>query len=128
MIDNSKMTDFVRDLRRAYNAVVNEVDIRYYTKRELLELALMKPADSFYLSEDDVQRIINQIEKGNIEVKKPITALKYHDLYSVYNQYLEDLPYLPKIMAIRMTADGPAPRFYITADWARKVLNKYIRI
>lgn len=128
MVENSKTIEFVRDLRRSYAAAVNEVDMRFTTKSEIIQIAILKPADSFYMSIEEVRRVINSMEKGDIDCRKSLTALKYNDLFEVYTEIRNSLPYLPREMAIEMTSTAPAPRFYISSGWGRKVLNKYISV
>lgn len=123
-LDKCKHSDFVSDLRNAYNSVVEAAgcNVRFMTKKTIIEKALLLPAKSFYCTYEEGARRIHRIEKYGESGTKGLNKLKYEALYEVYLQLSgSDLP-VSEI--IRIAVDSPAPRFYITNKTAYQILNK----
>jgi hypothetical protein len=130
-LDEKKLQDYIRDLRSAYNkALVEAGTFGCYTRRNtLLQRAVNTPASSWYVSREEASKVIHFLEKrGMTGRKNKLLAEKYNALYRAYLKKQQEYPELPFMIIVDMVIDSPAPKFYIKAQTAGLLLNKYINL
>lgn len=124
-LENDKISLFVKDLRSACDSVVDKLGVTKNVNQEtILEMALLQPAKSFYVSRDECVRAINRIKKTGQSGKKKENEKKFNDIYMLFNLLISK-GYTKKQAIDFIVDDCPAPKFYITVSGAMKYLYKY---
>jgi hypothetical protein len=124
------LVDFITELRAACDKEARSYGkYAIYTKKyKIVQNAINSPAKCFYVSYEEAIRVIYRIMKYGSTGKKGLNAKKYEDLYRTYICILQEDSDIDIKHAIRLACDSPAPRFYISADRAIKMLNKNVRL
>jgi len=97
-----------------------EIDNRM-TIKAMMRRIVESPAPSFFLAPDTIRNYIYMYE-NNVFLRQKLTALMQHDLYQLYLQLIVKYPDYPKLIIFEILAEQPAPRYYITPDYANTVI------
>lgn len=90
------------------------------------------PAKRFYISATQAYQRINMYIKGRteaIEYLKPSQAKMYYDLIDVIKRLKQSPEYEKKSLRqlCMVAVTQPAPRFYISAEWFRKIFCDLVK-
>lgn len=98
----------------------------YSTQLEAMEAAVNMPSVRFWVSTERLVEVINAMETGGeIRVgKKSPRREMYEELYRRYQAFKKEYPHLSKTEICSEIIYQPAPKFYMKASWALKILYK----
>ena len=111
------------DLNRVFNEVLYLG--HYETQYDAMSVAVERPARRFYVSEQRLAEVINQIESGREERLPNRKSPKYEMFMELYRRYRElaaRKPHLSKMELCTEVIYQPAPKFYMNPSWGIKIL------
>lgn len=122
-----KIEDFIEcitSVRREYGDMG-----KYIPMRQLIQIAIHRPARRFYISPEEATRQINNIQRGRgVKIRSTEKKQMYADIYKKYLEAVFDSELMEyKYNLIERIVNSEAPRFYINPNEATRQIREYYR-
>lgn len=116
-----------KDLLRAFRRIIAEKDVR--SMKEAVRLAVNSESARYWISPECVAKYISRMKKGDMLLSaKPLKREMMLSLYGLYSTACEkELKGKSMIYICTVLVDRAAPKFYLSEDYAKKIIEKQRR-
>lgn len=115
-----------KDLVRTQKTILQRLgeNAPYVSRRYIIRLICLEPAERFYISQEEVARALSQLRQCHPIKRQGNKQKMYKELFAIYKKLAIENPETGQVELIEKAILSPASGFFLTEKTIREYLNR----